>query len=282
MMIDFPNLFSDINKLYISAILILMFANWGLEALKWKLLIDPLESITFSSSFKSVFAGITVSIFTPNRTGEFAGRVFFLQKADKIQATVMSLAGSVLQLGVTIIAGVVAYFILENKYYDYFKTEQFISGTSILLLLSLLVLIVVIIFIVFKLKDHKIIRLKKYTNVFKMHSKNRLSFIFYLSGIRYIVFSIQYYLALKIFGITGGITIIFSLIALTFFVTSAIPTFALSEIAVRAGVAIYFFETICQNRVAIVSSSLFLWIINLALPALIGSIFVWKLKFFKD
>ena len=96
------------------------------------------------------------------------------------------------------------------------------------------------------------------------------------------MFSIQYYLALKIFGINGGTAIVFSLIALTFFVTSVIPTFALTEIAVRSGVAIYFFGTITIAHAPILASSLFLWIINLAIPALIGMLFVRKLKFFKE
>ena len=76
--------------------------------------------------------------------------------------------------------------------------------------------------------------------------------------------------------------IVFSLIALTFFVTSAIPTFALTEIAVRSGVAIYFFGTISLAHTPILAASLFLWIVNLAIPALVGMAFVNKLKFFKS
>ena len=84
------------------------------------------------------------------------------------------------------------------------------------------------------------------------------------------------------FGINGGTVIVFSLIALTFFVTSVIPTFALTEIAVRVGVAIYFFSTIYTSQAPILAASLFLWMVNLAIPALIGSAFVYKLKFFKE
>jgi lysylphosphatidylglycerol synthase-like protein len=277
----FPELFSGSNAFVFTLILALMVVNWSIEAFKWKLLIAPLEEIGFRSSVKAVLAGVTISIFTPNRVGEFAGRVFFLEKADKIKASLMSLAGSFLQLTVTIIAGVLAYYILQNSYYDFFQMEQFISTNMLLLFILLLFIVIggVVFFLV--INDQRFPWFKKYVDLFKMYPKKKLDVIFYLSWVRYIVFSIQYYLVLQLFGISAGITIVFSLISLTFLVTSAIPTFALTEITVRAGTAIYFFGTISLNHSAIIASSLFLWIVNLALPALIGAGFVWKMKIFK-
>ncbi len=275
---DFPHLFSSDNKIYTITIFLLMFVNWSLEAFKWKLLIAPLELITFSSSLKGIFSGVTISIFTPNRVGEFAGRVFFLEKADKIKASIMSIIGSVIQLSVTIIAGVIAYFILKKMQFNVFQVEHFYSLKALYLLLALVFIVTA--FLVFVILNRKttFISIKKNIEIMNVYSKKELSSAFCISVFRYIVFSIQYYLALRLFGINGGLIISFSLIALTFFVTSAIPTFALTEIAVRAGVAIYFFGTICSVHSSILAASLFLWIINLAIPALIGSGFVWKLK----
>lgn len=273
-------LFSKENWFYTTAIFLLMFVNWGIESFKWRLLIAPLETIDIKSSFKGVLLGVTISIFTPNRVGEFTGRIFFLEKADKVQATLMSLIGSVMQLLVTVIAGVLAFFLLEKKYYDFFQTEQFVSTNVLLFVFVLLAVIVVVVYMILKKQTPS--RFKKYIDTFKLHSSKNLNVAFNLSILRYIVFSIQYYLALKVFGINGGTTIVFSLIALTFFVTSVIPTFALTEIAVRSGVAIYFFGTISTAHAPILASSLFLWIINLAIPALIGMLFIRKLKFFKE
>ena len=282
MILDLPVLFSAENSLFTSAIFILMFVNWGLEAFKWKLLIAPLEMINFQSAVKGVLAGVTISIFTPNRVGEFAGRIFFLERSDKIQATVMSLIGSFIQLSITVIAGVLAFFVLEKKYYDFFLTEQFVSTDLLLLIIVLFGFFAGIVLYIFLKKRKTSGRFAKYIETFKKHSQKSLNVIFYLSVIRYIVFSVQYYFALRVFGINGGLPIVFSLIALTFFVTSVIPTFALTEIAVRSGVAIYFFSTISFAHAPILAASLFLWIINLAFPALIGSVFVYKLKFFKE
>ena len=280
--LDFSQLFSLENIFFILLIFLLMFVNWSIEALKWKLLIAPLESVSFKASLKGIFLGITMSIFTPNRVGEFAGRVFFLEKADKVQASIMSLIGSAMQLLVTIIAGFLGYYLLEKKYYDFFQTEQFISTDTILILIGTFVMFMIIVFYIIYKKQNTFLLFKKYIDLIKIHSKKELNSVFYLSFYRYVVFSIQYYLTLRVFGINGGMMILFSLIALTFFVTSVIPTFALTEITVRASVAIYFFGTISSSNSFILAASLFLWIINLAIPALIGSTFIWKLKFLKE
>lgn len=282
MILDFPTLFSFDTVIYVFAIILLMFLNWSLEAFKWKLLIAPLEKINFSTSIKGVLSGVTISIFTPNRVGEFAGRVFFLNQTDKIQATILSLIGSLAQLLVTIIAGVFAFYMLEKKYYDFFQIEQFISVNTLFLIFVLLIITLSILAYVVYVKQKSSEKIKKYMDTFKLHSRKNLNVVLNLSILRYIVFSIQYYFALKLFGINGGIVIVFSLIALTFFVTSVIPTFALTEIAVRVGVAIYFFSTIYSSHAPILAASLFLWMVNLAIPALIGSAFVYKLKFFKE
>ncbi|MBL0330499.1 MAG: flippase-like domain-containing protein [Bacteroidetes bacterium] len=282
LILDVSMLFSKENRWYTVALLLLMIANWSVEAIKWKRLIEPLEKINFNQSLKGVLAGVTISIFTPNRIGEFAGRVFFLKQSDKIQATIMSLMGSISQLLVTVVAGILAFYILEKKYYDFFQIETFVSVNLLfLILLFIIVLSASAIYLMLK-KQPQSEKFKKYFETLKLHSKKSLNTVLNLSILRYIIFSIQYYLALKIFGINGGVMIVFSLIALTFFVTSAIPTFALTEIAVRTGVAIYFFGTISDAHASILAASLFLWMINLAIPSIVGSLFVHKLNFFKE
>jgi hypothetical protein len=273
------HLFEKSRLSYLLFIFLLMFVNWGLEALKWKVLAAPLEKISFFSSFKAVLAGVTVSLLTPNRVGEFAARVLFLKTADKMMASVASLIGSAVQLLVTILAGAWAYVFLERKYYDYFQTEEIISTDTVLMSILAVVLLGAALWYFFLSKSA---RFKKYMDLLSLYSKKEVNAVWALSVLRYLVFAFQYYLTLRLFGINGGIMILFSLIAMTFFVTSAIPTFALTEIAVRTGTAVYFFSTISTDLNAIIASSLFLWLINIAVPALTGGLFIWKLKIIKD
>ena len=85
-------------------IVFLMLVNWSLETFKWKYLIRKIENVSFIKSFVAVFSGITVSTFTPNRVGEYAGRVFILEKANRWEAVLITILGSLSQLLITTIA----------------------------------------------------------------------------------------------------------------------------------------------------------------------------------
>ena len=272
-----------LSKLSVLTILfLLMLINWSLEAAKWKILIAPLESISFYKSLISVFAGVTASIFTPNRIGEFTGRVFFLEKADKIQATFKSFIGSAAQLFITISAGLISVFAYYINRSNLLVPEGSLTIRIILFSVAIIILATVFLFLVYHFRGRMPVKFRSYVSAFFEIKRKDLFLIVLLSAIRYFVFTFQYYLILKTFNVPVDFKTAFMLIALTFLVTSAIPTFALTEIAVRGASAVYFFSMIGAEPSVVVAASFTVWLINLALPALIGSIFVWKLQFFKD
>lgn len=282
MSFDFAELFQRSNLLFLFLVLLLMPINWGLEAWKWQILICPLENITFSKSLKSIFSGVTISIFTPNRVGEFAGRIFFLEKADKIVATLKSFIGSAIQLFVTICAGLVAFLFYNKKGYDSSHPILTSDNWNLKLFLTISCLFVTCIVLVFIARKYFFKKIKDYLKAVFEIKKSQVLGVLVLSILRYFIFSVQYYLALKVFNLDIDFTIALMIIAITFLVTSAIPTFAISEITVRGATAVYFFSTVTNDSTGVVAASLLLWIINLAIPALIGEVFIWKLKFFNN
>jgi hypothetical protein len=259
---------------------LLVPVNWGIEALKWRILIKDLEPLSFGRSYQGVLAGVTVSIFTPNRVGEFAGRVFFLRHADKIQASLLCFAGGFFQLLVTVLAGALAYYILQNKYYNFFAEGlpmEYFLYAGLLVIIPLLA----VLWLSGKnnmLREH----IGKYFRVLRALPSSLFQSVFWLSLMRYAVFTFQYLLVLQAFGISAGITILICLICLTFFVSTAVPTFAFSEIAVRGASASFFIGTISSDSAGIITSSLVLWVLNLVIPAIAGIYPVWKMKIFSS
>ena len=71
------------------------------------------------------------------------------------------------------------------------------------------------------------------------------------------------------------------LIMTMLFVISIIPTIAITEIGVRGPVAIFLFGLLSANTIGILSATFVMWVINLLLPALIGTAFIFTLKFFR-
>lgn len=262
-------------------VFLLMFVNWGLEARKWQLLIAAHEELSLLQALQSIMAGVTLSIFTPNRVGEFTGRIFFLKKADKFIASGKSIVGSFLQLGVTVIAGIIAIqlYILSG-YNSSLPLQSLFNDKNRYTWLFFFICIFLCILCILRLSFFAKYRhdLKKIMEI----KKRQLLHLFFLSFNRYLIFTLQYYLLLLAMGIELDILPAFILIAITFFITSVIPTFALTEIVVRSAVAVSVFSVLDPVQPArVAAASLLLWLVNLAIPALIGSVFIGKIQFFK-
>jgi hypothetical protein len=133
-------------------------------------------------------------------------------------------------------------------------------------------------------------KLKGYLKVFSYFNFYELRNVLLLSLSRYFVFSLQFYILLRFFGIPLSIHEGIFLISLVYFVLSAIPSIALAEVGIRGSVAMgvfdYYFNTTLSRNVdydfAVIAASSVLWIVNLAIPAILGNFFVLKLNFFKN
>ena len=277
------------NIILIVIVLFLMFLNWFLEALKWRYMISKIEKVSIYTSLKAVFAGITVSSFTPNRVGEYGGRVFYLEKADRLKGVIITFIGSMSQLLITILFGSISFIILSELLFESKVLFSAISKFKLLVLLLLFLLNVFIFyffynvhsFISFFNLNKYINRFKQYIQTFTIYNSSELTNILLFSFSRYIVFSIQFLILLNVFEIDSSTFHSMLSVMLIFLFVSIIPTIVVAEIGVRGSVAIYVFSLFTINSIGVFSSTLLLWIINLVIPSLIGIYFVFNLNFFR-
>ena len=274
------------NYSLIFIVVLMMFINWMLESLKWKFMIRKIEAISFFTSFRAIFSGITVSSFTPNRIGEYGGRVFCLEKSDRIQAVFITILCSMAQLLTTIIFGSFAFFILHEQFLEdqYFIIE--ISRFSLLVLFVLNILFVLAYFNVaflinFLWKFSFFNFLRQYINVISLFNFKDLLVTFLYSVFRYLVFSIQFLILLHVFNVDISLYDAILSVMLVFFFITLTPTITIAEIGVRGSMALLVFLKFSTNIIGILSSTFLLWIINLIIPAIIGSFFIFSLKFFR-
>lgn len=288
---DLDNIFLILEAHYLVLVLVifLMFLNWFVEALKWRFLISKIENISIKRSIRAVFSGITVSSFTPNRIGEYGGRVFCLKYADRIQAVLITVIGSMAQLIVTIIFGLIAILLLPNLMpsYDLFLAELEFSYPIILFIAILLCTLLIMLFLnasIFTVLLSKLPflnKFSKYNNVFSFYNSSELLEVLLYSVARYIIFTAQFYILLNLFSVEISYVNSMILTSTMLFVISIIPTIAITEIGVRGSVALYLFTLVSSNSIGILSATFSLWIINLVLPALIGTLFIFTLRFFR-
>ena len=290
---DFQSISQNLRELsfskgYLNLILVfvLMVFNWTIEAFKWKYLISKIENITFSQAIKAVFAGTTFSIFTPNRIGEFGGKVFFVKKANHWNTFLITIIGSIAQLLITINFGLIGLL-----YYIFNFTKLVSTVNSYVYYLLIIITFIFVFTTIFlntfllktfldRIKPFK--KFNKYYKIFSYYKSRELLNVLLLSLFRYLIFSFQFLILLKFFNVNVSIFSGIMMISLIYFAIAAIPTMFLTEIGVRSSVSLFFIGLISTNNIGIVAASFSIWVINLAIPALIGSLFVYNLKFFNN
>ena len=287
------------NKHFLSLLLLTLFlmpVNLLIESRKWQFLMQKLETISLSGAFKAVLAGISVSVFLPNRIGDYLGRVFVLKKADRLQATLATILGSMAQLLTTLVFGIIGLiFFLPQWINTQTSPGQWMLAGLIFSLLFVMILLIFAFlnFSVFsallkQLSGRAYQKIARYAEVFSWYHFRELLWVWILSMLRYLVFSLQFYLFLRLFRVPVNYPDAMLIISLIYLFMSIIPTIALSEIGVRGSVSLYVFELYWgtpMNEILkshIVAASSALWLLNLVIPALIGLLFIFKLRFFRN
>src|SRR5690242_551562 len=101
--------------LLVVAVILLMIVNWGIEALKWKISVRSIQKVSWLKSLQAVFSGVSFSVSTPNRIGEYLGRVLYMDEGNRLRTISATIVGSLSQLIITLIAGCIGLFVLKNK-----------------------------------------------------------------------------------------------------------------------------------------------------------------------
>lgn len=282
-------LFINLNEfgfnevLWFFIVVLLVFANWFLESIKFKLLIKPFQKITLHHSIQGVLAGITVSIFTPKRIGEFGGRIFVLETTHRLNGIFATLLGNFSQLLVTLILGLIFFPV-------YGSMNAHIS--EVLANNSLLIPIVFTMVFLLLASYFTLSKVGIFLGRFKFFSKHNTFILFLLkyktyelfnilliSLLRYAIFSTQFFLLLNVFGLEISYFNAIIGISQVYFFMTIIPTFALGELGVRGSISLWVFGAFTALSSGILMASIVLWVLNLALPALVGAYFLSKLKY---
>ena len=94
---------------------------------------------------------------------------------------------------------------------------------------------------------------------------------------RYIIFIIQYYVAFLTFEIHISLIDFVILKPISILLVTAIPTVSITDAGVRVSSALAIFALV-DISTNIISATILVWLVNLAIPSLIGLLFFNKLK----
>ncbi|HNL66407.1 MAG TPA: lysylphosphatidylglycerol synthase domain-containing protein [Ferruginibacter sp.] len=264
-----------------------VFVNWGLEARKWQLLMRPLQPMSFFTAYKSVLCGVTFSLNTPNRVGEYGGRILFVQEGHRISAIALSIAGSIAQLIITMLMGCLglAWLLYTTDGHNmpmgisalWLKIFLYgsIFGTACFLLFFFRLRWLVRLIERLPYAD----RFSKYIHVLEGFEAKVLLRLLSISFFRYLIFVLQYIFMLQLLHVEENMWTGFWLITVMFWILAIIPSFAIADLGIRGTVAktLFIYGT-NTNTIGILTCTFGIWFANLFLPALIGSLLILGIK----
>jgi len=265
---------------------ILIAFNFFCETKKWLSLTNVFYKLSFTKAYKAVLAGTTMAFFTPNRIGEYGGRVLFVPQKYLVETVAVTMVGGLAQQIITLLFGLVSLFFLK----DALLTKMIFTETQMhLITFTSLILFVVLLLLFFYIKYAiKVIPqvkwLKKHFDKLKLlqqYSKVALLKVMLWAALKYLIFSMQFYFLILAFDIPFQINFVW-LSMLSFLLQTLIPSVSLFELGIRGNVVLFTFGAFTHLKIEILAASVTLWIFNLLIPAIIGAFYILKINFLNE
>ncbi|MCW3088755.1 MAG: Lysylphosphatidylglycerol synthase region [Sediminibacterium sp.] len=269
----------------------LMILNWGIEAHKWQVLVSKVQRVSFGRAYRAILSGQALAFNTPNRAGESAGRAVYLEEGNRLRGIVLSVVGSMSQIIVTFVLGLLSLVYL--RFYILVDAPQQLGLSTFWLDVMICAISAgLILFIVLYFNLSWATRLLERIPIINRHKffvqkledfhSAELTKILFLSFCRYVVFVVQYVLLLQVFEVQVSFLDAATMVGVMFLVLAIVPTIALAELGFRGKVSLQLFGLFSTNTIGIVATAAGIWIINLIIPAIAGSLFILGIRLFRN
>lgn len=264
------------NIIWLLLTLVLMPLNWLAETQKWRPFVNRFEPLSQWKALRAVLAGVAVSLFTPNRVGEYGGRILYIRPENRWKAVIVNLVGNFAQFIVLLSAGTAGAIWMMSLYGHlellYVQAFAFVASIGLVMVFLIYFNIKYVIPIARKIPLlHRIKPFVKNLRVLEHFKRRELLFILKWATVRYSIFASQYLLLLKFFDIKTSIISGYAGISAIFLIQTSLPLPPVTGLIARGNLAVQVWGQVGANEVSSLAATFVLWIINLILPALVGT-----------
>jgi len=263
------------GKNYTSVLLFLFLAagNWVLEITKWRFMVSAIRKINFSESARQCLSALSAGLWTPNRIGEYGVKALYFPRQDRKKVMVLNLFSNLSQMFATLLFGIpgLLYFVFRYQI-DIPAWKPFVMLTIVFVLL--------VSGYAFRKKQLLIrgLSIQKLLDFLSSISLEIRSRVVLLSVLRYLVFGSLFYLLLVFFGIEIELGEAIPLITAMYLVSSLLPSFFFTEVAIKGGVALWLFSVAGFDEIPVLCAAISTWLLNFVSPAVLGAVFVVQFK----
>lgn len=221
----------------------------------------PFEKKQLTYSF---FAGLVTGLLTPNMAGNFIGRLYYFDAKHRTVITGLTLYSNHAHFVTSLLFGLIALNVVGLHHW-----MSFIDGLLWpLYILSALGVAIYFLPDLFIPKSWKFWNIQDLRSVLSANRGLALEFSFY-TALRFVLFSSQFLLVLLAFGVQPSWEL-YMYIWLMYFVTLSAPSLFLGKLGVKESIALFVLGTIHIPPYIILTTSLFIWLLNTFSPALLG------------
>lgn len=251
-------------SLAVFILVLLSVLNWFGEIKKWYHLVGD---IPFYNAVQQTLISHSLSIFTPNKWGEYGGKCLFYSKKSSTKIILFTGLGHFCQLMPTLVFGALGLWIcaIQFEILDVLKFQW-----SWMMLLPFLIVVFGFYFKAIRQKAKSIFEILKQTKSSKI--KTTLKW----SAFRYLVFAHQFLFLLWIFGAEISYIDGLGLIFMVYLSSSFIPVFAIADVVVKGSMAITLTSLAGLSTPPVIMTVFVMWLGNTILPALIGYFWMWS------
>ncbi len=253
---------------WFTIVLLMMPVNWLLEAFKWRTLLSIHVRIAFVHIARAVVGGVTLSIFTPSRIGEYGGRIMFMPSNAKWPVVISTLIGSLAQNLVGFSAGIIACLFL----FDGLMVFKIIGIVLILTGVLCFFNVRKVIQRISALNIHSIFKkLVMNLQYIDDYSYKILFRVLAFAVARYLVYITQFVLILHAFEPAISLNILVPGVSAIYLFQTLVPLPPVADIMARANIGLILWSGSGMSELSISLASLMIWLVNLLIPAMIGS-----------
>ena len=247
---------------------LLLFVNWFLEWKKWKITLDVIKTeTTTQNNFRAFMAGITTGLVTPNMLGNFLGRMYYFKRNLRPSIILLTLLSNFSQFIASIFFGFLSFLFLR-------ETPLGIENIVVGLTLFILILFLLLFYFFFeKIKWPYFQKKKSFSKVVTLikHHRRYKSQLLSLSFLRHFIFTLQFWLMFNAFEDALNKDA-FLWIWQIFLWTTLVPSLWFGKLVIRESIALLVLVSVGYGQVEILTTSILIWLINLAIPAMTGLI----------
>ncbi|MCF3110349.1 lysylphosphatidylglycerol synthase domain-containing protein [Niabella sp. CC-SYL272] len=270
--------------IYLAAVIVLMAVNWMVEACKWRLAVKSVQQLSFIRALKATLSGVSFSVSTPNSIGDYVGRMLYVDEGKRIKAATLTVVSNISQLLVTVWVGLFSFYFLKGPIVAagiisvlWFDALFYIVAFCALFLLLFYFRISWMAKWISRIPPGK--RFSWSIEALEHFNATVLLRLLSLSVTRFFIFILQYFLLFQLFEVTISFWQALTGVSVLFLILAIIPTIALfTDLSVRGSLSLTILGLFNANQLGISLTSASIWLINLVIPALIGSVLVLGIK----